>query len=116
MANDDLFNFRKLFPLGTISFLNLCKTRSYTKTAKELHTSQSSVSRSIADLENSLGFELIERDTRPIKITQAGLLLQQSLLKKNAFVPASHRRIMLLFFFPFLSCYAIAIATASSLP
>lgn len=80
MANDDLFNFRKLFPLGTISFLNLCKTRSYTKTAKELHTSQSSVSRSIADLENSLGFQLIERDTRPIKITQAGLLLQQSLL------------------------------------
>lgn len=81
MANEDLFNLRKLFPLGTISFLNLCKTRSYTKTAKELQTSQSSVSRSIADLENNLGIQLVERDTRPVKITQAGLLLQCSLLK-----------------------------------
>ena len=80
MGNGDFFKLQRLLPSGILSFLNLCKTRSYTKTAKELHTSQSSVSRSIVELESSLGFQLIERDTRPIKITQAGLLLRQSLL------------------------------------
>ena len=80
MSNEDFFKLQRLLPSGILSFLNLCKTRSYTKTAKELHTSQSSVSRSIVELESSLGFQLIERDTRPIKITQAGLLLRQSLL------------------------------------
>lgn len=39
MGNGDFFKLQRLLPSGILSFLNLCKTRSYTKTAKELHTS-----------------------------------------------------------------------------
>lgn len=71
---------KSFFPLGILCFLSLCKTHSYTQTAKQLNTSQSSVSRSIIEMENMLGFQLVERQTRPIKITQSGLLLEKSLL------------------------------------
>lgn len=71
---------KSFFPAGILCFLSLCKTHSYTQTAKQLNTSQSSVSRSIIEMENMLGFQLVERQTRPIKITQSGLLLEKSLL------------------------------------
>lgn len=70
---------KSLFPTGVLCFLSLCKTHSYTQTAKQLKTSQSSVSRSIIELEEVLGFQLVERQTRPIKITRSGLLLEKSL-------------------------------------
>ena len=80
MNNDDLFQLRRFFQPGIVSFLNLCKTRSYTKTAKALQTSQSSISRAISELEKNLGFQLVERDIRPVKITPSGILLQHALL------------------------------------
>ena len=77
---DDKFSLLKpFFPTGVLCFLSLCKTHSFTQTAKQLNTSQSSVSRSIMEMEEALGFQLVERQTRPIKITQAGLALQQSI-------------------------------------
>lgn len=69
----------RFFPSSVLYFLSLCQTFSYTKTAKLLNTSQSSVSRCILELEQHLGFQLIERETRPIKITKYGQLLYQQL-------------------------------------
>ena len=34
MGNDDFFKLQRLLPSGILSFLNLCKTRSYTKNGK----------------------------------------------------------------------------------
>lgn len=69
----------RFFPSSVLCFLSLCQTFSYTKTAKILNTSQSSVSRGILELEQYLGFQLIERETRPIKITKYGQMLYQQL-------------------------------------
>lgn len=83
---ESLKHLRQLFPTSVLFFLNLCKTRSYTQTARELSTSQSSISRAIIEMEQSLGFQLIERETRPIKITQMGVMLQDALLRSQTLV------------------------------
>jgi DNA-binding transcriptional LysR family regulator len=54
------------------AFLSLAASRSYTKTGKLLHMSQSSVSRLITALENDLGIQLFIRSTRSVELTPAG--------------------------------------------
>ncbi|MEV6591343.1 LysR family transcriptional regulator [Streptomyces acidicola] len=45
---------------------------SFTAAAAEMHVSQSSLSRAVADLERTLGMRLLERDTRNVQLTPAG--------------------------------------------
>jgi DNA-binding transcriptional LysR family regulator len=54
------------------AFLSLAASRSYTKTAKYLHMSQSSISKLITTLENELGAQLFIRSTRSVELTLAG--------------------------------------------
>jgi LysR family carnitine catabolism transcriptional activator len=54
------------------AFKAVAKAASFTAAAGELHVSQSSLSRVVADLERSLGFRLMERDTRNVELTPAG--------------------------------------------
>lgn len=61
-------------------FLSLCRTRSFTATAKQLGVSQSSISRTVIELENALAVELFDHTVRPIRLTTEGALLQQFLL------------------------------------
>ena len=57
-------------------FLNLSETLHFGRTSEELHISTSALSRSIKQLEESLGVSLFERDNRRVALTQEGKLLQ----------------------------------------
>lgn len=53
-------------------FLETAKFGSFSKAAKSLGVSQSSISQVIAKIEQSLGFNLFERDCRPMRLTKEG--------------------------------------------
>lgn len=58
-------------------FLTLAEELHFWKTAEKVHISQSSLSRQIQALEEELGFKLLERDKRNVKLTEAGNFLQK---------------------------------------
>lgn len=59
-------------------FLVLADELHFWKTSEKVFISQSSLSRQIQALEEELGFQLLERDKRNVKLTQAGEFLQKS--------------------------------------
>ncbi len=58
-------------------FTEVARTRSFTEAASRLSYSQSAVSQQIATLEGELGLTLIERGTRPLRLTDAGEALSR---------------------------------------
>lgn len=56
-------------------FLAVARERSFTRAADILGVAQPPLSRQIRDLEQELGAELIERDSRPLQLTGPGRLL-----------------------------------------
>jgi DNA-binding transcriptional LysR family regulator len=54
-------------------FLGVAQSKSFTKTAQTLHISQSALSVSIQELENLTESRLLERTTRQVQLTEAGL-------------------------------------------
>lgn len=58
------------------NFIALADFRNFTKAAERNFISQSTLSRSVASLESSLGIKLLERDTRYVTLTQAGEYLR----------------------------------------
>lgn len=58
-------------------FLHLSATLHYGKTSEAMHVSPSTLSRSIARLEDELGATLFERDNRTVVLTQAGRLFRE---------------------------------------
>ncbi len=58
-------------------FLAICETGTMSAAARALGMTQPAVSQSIADLEQNLGFKLLDRDVRPLAATVAGGLLRQ---------------------------------------
>lgn len=59
------------------TFIQLAQEGSFTASGKILRKSQSAVSLQIAGLERQFGLRLIDRSTRPIKLTEAGHLFLQ---------------------------------------
>lgn len=57
------------------TFLAIVRTESFTKASKDLHLTQSAVSRRIKELENALGTPLFERVTGRVHLTPAGRAL-----------------------------------------
>lgn len=57
------------------TFYEIVKAGSFSQAAKQLYVSQSSVSQSLAKLEEALGMTLIERTTKRMRLTDAGALL-----------------------------------------
>ncbi|MFF0160965.1 LysR family transcriptional regulator [Streptomyces sp. NPDC005263] len=55
------------------AYAAVARARSFTAAAARLHVSQSSLSRAVADLERQLGTLLLERDTRNVQLTVAGV-------------------------------------------
>lgn len=53
-------------------FLMLSQHLNFTKTAEVMYTTQPTISRQIRMLEEELGFELIQRNSSPLRLTQAG--------------------------------------------
>lgn len=61
---------------GQIScFLSVADQRSYTRAANSLYISQPSISKSVAKLEQELGFRLLERRDGELLLTEAGALM-----------------------------------------
>jgi DNA-binding transcriptional LysR family regulator len=58
-------------------FRTLASTLSMVHTAHQHHIKTSTVSQAIARLEDELGVTLIDRSTRPIRLTRAGILVDQ---------------------------------------
>ncbi len=63
------------------TFLTLIRTRSFSAAAKELGTSQGTVSNHIAALEKQFGAELFKRTAKGVEITEAGLVLEETAKK-----------------------------------
>ncbi|MEV7089379.1 LysR substrate-binding domain-containing protein [Streptomyces sp. NPDC093085] len=55
------------------AYAAVARAESFTAAAAHLHVSQSSLSRAVADLERQLGARLLERDTRNVRLTAAGV-------------------------------------------
>lgn len=53
-------------------FLTIARLRNFTRAAERLHMTQPTVSQQLAALEAALGAPLIERDTRRLRLTEAG--------------------------------------------
>ena len=61
----------------------LAHFRSYTRTAAYFGSSQSTITKSIQKMEKHLGFELINREKRPVSLTPEGLALRDELLSAS---------------------------------
>ena len=57
-------------------FLRVAERQNFTRAAEELGISQPALSRSIQKLEDELGQPVLERKTRSVSLTDAGVLLQ----------------------------------------
>lgn len=55
--------------------LELVETKSFTLSAKSIGLSQTSISKSIAAVEDALGIKLIDRDNRPVGLTMFGNII-----------------------------------------
>lgn len=60
-------------------FLNLAETLNFSKTALNMHLSQSSVSQAISSLERELNMQLFIRDRKKVNLSSAGADLYESL-------------------------------------
>ena len=71
------------------TFLVVCESRSFTIASKRLYSTQSAVSKSIASLEQSLGFRLFDRLGSELRLTPAGEVLRDRWLDIVASVESS---------------------------
>ncbi|WP_141994755.1 LysR family transcriptional regulator [Bacillus sp. B4EP4a] len=55
-------------------FTTIVREKNFSKAAKMLHISQPSLSNAIMKLENEVGFQLLERNTRGLELTEAGCI------------------------------------------
>ena len=60
-----------------LNFVTLARTRSYTRTAKELNLTQSAISHAIRALETELGCQLVTKAGHQLLLTEQGELLAQ---------------------------------------
>jgi len=74
-------------------FYEIVKAGSFSHAAKNLYVSQSSVSQSLAKLEEAMGITLIERTTKKMKLTDAGKLLYDDLSPAIEAIQAAQQKV-----------------------
>jgi DNA-binding transcriptional LysR family regulator len=57
------------------AFVAVAQELNFTRAAERLHMAQQAVSKSVAQLERELGVELLERTSREVRLTEAGVAL-----------------------------------------
>src|SRR5690606_31876124 len=62
-------------------FVAVANARSFTRAAEQLHIAQPPLSRQIQLLESELGVLLLQRDSRPLHITEAGRVFYEQALQ-----------------------------------
>ena len=58
-------------------FLKLCESMNFTRAARELHLSQSALSKHVSQIEEEIGAALILRSTHEAVLTQEGELTRE---------------------------------------
>ena len=56
-------------------FVAVAEQQSFTKAAKQFYLSQTAISQQVRTLEDTLGVQLLDRDSRPVGLTPAGRVL-----------------------------------------
>lgn len=74
-------------------FLSAAKTLSFTKTAEECYTSQPTISRQIAYMEEELGFTLFYRENNQLRLTPGGLVMLAEFSRQESSLRAARRRV-----------------------
>lgn len=62
-------------------FLTVAREQNFTKAARQLHITQPTLSRQMADFENELGVKLFNRNGKNITLTDEGILLKRRALE-----------------------------------
>lgn len=62
-------------------FVTVVQQSSFSEAAKELHLSQPSLSKSVKNLEAEVGFRLLERTTKQVKLTESGRVVYKRALQ-----------------------------------
>src|ERR1044072_3425093 len=82
------------FDLYELALFHLvAQHRSFTKAAEIAGLTQSAITRQVQGMERSLGFALLERTTRTVRVTEAGAFLEQEALRLIGSVEDSLRRL-----------------------
>lgn len=75
------------------TFLTVCHTLNYTMAARELHITQPAVSQHISFLEREYGVKLFQYQGRKLKLTKAGVILQDVLSTRMHDDELLHRKL-----------------------
>lgn len=60
-------------------FISVVETGNFTQAAKQAYTSQPTISRQIQMLEEELGYQLFNRNSKPLRLTQPGQILYEGM-------------------------------------
>ena len=74
-------------------FLSAAKHLSFTKAAEEFYTSQPTISRQIAALEDELGFELFYREGKQLRLTSGGLVMLAEFSQQQSALQSAVQRV-----------------------
>ncbi|MCY9806154.1 LysR family transcriptional regulator [Lentilactobacillus senioris] len=79
------------------AFINLARTKNYTKTAEQTFTTQATVSKQIIALEKEWGVKLFSRDHRKVELTETGKailpLAQEMLHQEQKIITELHNQL-----------------------